>query len=133
MTTIKVLYNERYGGFCFSDAFLAEYKARTGKSIPSFADTEIGPTSIRCDPVAIAIFEERGAKWSSGQSATLEIYEFPAVFANYWTIDEYDGMEKVQIDSGQAFADVLHNFMKTRDMAALEHQYAVLKKAKKYC
>jgi hypothetical protein len=127
---MKILYNDYYGGFVFSNAFLAEYKARTGKSLNVVNELfHTGPKCIRCDPVAIAIFEERGAKWSSGETSDLAIYEIPDVFANYWEVDEYDGNETVRINVTEALADVLDTYMETRDHGAMERQYTIIKEA----
>jgi hypothetical protein len=127
---MKILYNDYYGGFTFSDAFLAEYKNRTGKELNVVnALFRIGSNSIRCDPVAIAIVEERGAKWSSGEAADLAIYEIPDVFANYWEIDEYDGNETVRVNVTEALADILDTYMETRDLVSLERQYKIIKEA----
>ena len=127
---MKILYNDYYGGFAFSDAFLAEYKARTGKELSVITELyHTGPNCIRCDPVAIAIVEERGSKWSSRESSDLAIYEIPDVFANYWEIDEYDGNETVRVNVTEALADILDTYMETRDHAALEKQYKIIKDA----
>lgn len=131
--TMKVLYNDCYGGFCFSDAFLAEYKERTGKTLDTYqALFRRGRQSIRCDPVAIAIIEEKGSEWASGSHSYISIYEFPAVFDRYWEIEECeDGDEGVHINSSAALADILETFMETRDIPVLERQYAAIMEAKK--
>lgn len=89
----------------------------------------VGSRSIRCNADAVALFEEKGAEWSSGPGACLAIREFPAVFANYWEIDDYDGNETVRILVAEALADILDTYMQTRDMEALERQYAAVKDA----
>lgn len=130
--TIKVLYNDCYGGFAFSAAFLAEFQARTNRTLDTYkALFRLGPNSIRCDPVALAIFAERGSEWCSGPHSALEVYEFPSIFANYWDIEDYDGEERVHVDVNAALADCLQTYMDTRDMAALERQYAEIQAAKK--
>lgn len=130
--TIKILYNDCYGGFAFSQPFLDEFKARTGRTLETYkALFRIGPESIRCDPTSIAIFEERGSEWCSGQHSALEMREIPAIFANYWEIDEYDGNETVRVNVDSALADCLETFMETRDVAVLERQYAAIQEAKK--
>ncbi len=125
---MKIIYNNYYGGFNFSPEFVAAYKQRTGRSLGNITTLlyHTGPTSIRCDPDAIALIEEHGSSWASGDCSELAIREIPDVFANYWEIDEYDGNETVRVNTAQAFADVLDTYMETRDHSALERQYAVL-------
>lgn len=130
--TFKVLYNDCYGGFAFSEAFLAEFKARTGRDLDTYkALFRLGPNSIRCDPQAIAIFEEHGTEWCSGQGAYLEVREIPVLFMHYWEIEEYDGNETVRVDVNAALADCLETYMQTRDIAELERQYAAIQAGKK--
>ena len=127
MATLKILYNNCYGGFDFSEAFLAEYKARTGKTLDTFkALFRQGLNSIRCDPLAIAILEEKGSALCSGSYSVLAIHEIPAIFSNYWEIDDYDGDEHVRILVNDALADILHTFMDTNDRATLDRQYKAI-------
>lgn len=129
--TIKVLYNDCYGSFGFSDAFLAEYKARTGRVLDTYkALFRRGMNSIRCDPVAIAIVEEKGSEWASAIGAYIAIREFPAVFERYWDVEESDGDEHVRIDVASALADILQTYMETRDLPALERQYTTIMEAR---
>jgi hypothetical protein len=125
---MKVLYNDCYGDFAFSAAFLAEYKARTGTDLDlTKALFHTGAHSIRCDPVAIALVAEHGSEWSSAPEANITIYEFPDVFAHYWEIEDYDGNETVHLNVSDAVADLLHTFMDTdRDITALERQYRAI-------
>jgi hypothetical protein len=127
MTTIKILYNNCYGGFSFSPAFAAEFTRRTGRDIYK----GLHRLPARCDTVAVALFEERGSEWCSGQCAALKVREIPAVFANCWEINEYDGMETVHVNVDRAYADCLETFMNTRNIATLERQYATIQAAKK--
>ncbi len=130
-STLKILYNDCYGGFDFSSAFLDEFKVRTGRLLDTYkALFRLGPNSIRSNPVAIAIFEERGSEWCSGPHSAIAVREIPVIFANYWEIDEYDGEEHIHVSVDSALADCLHTFMETRDVAALERQYAAIQEAK---
>ena len=129
--SIKILYNDCYGGFEFSNEFLEEYKARTGKALNTYSALfRQGPNSIRCDPIAVAIVEERGSAWASGSHSEIAIREIPAVFARYWTIDEYDGDETVLVDVSAALADILQTFMETRNMEEMERQYKTVMDAR---
>lgn len=129
--TIKILYNNCYGGFQFSAEFEAEYKRRTGRDVTRDGGLyRTGPGSIRCDPVAVAIFEEFGSEWSSAPGVcALEIHTIPAVFERYWEVDESDGDESIRVNAMEAYADMLHTFMGTGDQAALVQQYRAIKSA----
>lgn len=131
---MKILYNNCYGtGFSLSDAFIAEYETRKGRKInvtKSLFQRNIG--SIRCDPDAIAIMEEKGSVWSSGPGSELAIYEVPPVFDEYWEIEENDGDEYVRILVSEALADVLHTFMETGNRDVLNTQYAAITESHKF-
>lgn len=51
------------------------------------------PYPSRTDPVLIALIEERGSEWASGQHAKLGIVEVPDDAS--WEIDDYDGIESI--------------------------------------
>jgi hypothetical protein len=131
---MKVIYNDCYGDFGFSDAFLAEYKVRTGHTITDRRLFVRGNDCIRVDPVAIALLEERGSEWASAEGAHLNLYECSDIFAGYWEIEEYSGNETVHIQLQEALADVLHTYMEQKTPAALlemEAQYRRLMDAHK--
>ena len=125
---MRVLYNNCYGiGFSLSDAFIAEYERRAGRKINiTRALFNRGSGSIRCDPIAVALAEEKGTEWTSGAGSEIRIYEVPAVFERYWEIEENDGDEYVRILVSEALADILHTFMDTGDRDALNAQYAAI-------
>jgi len=126
-TTTTILYNDCYGGFQFSEAFLAEYTKRTGRNMNLFIELMlIGPESIRCDPTAIALFREKGSAWCSGPESSIAAFECPVIFERHWEIDEYNGDERVRILVSDALADILHAFMDTNDRGALDRQYAAI-------
>ena len=128
----KVLFNDCYGGFDFSAAFMKEYEKRTGAPLEVLgAYVRVGANSIRCDPTAIALFEEKGSEWCSGPYSSLAIREFPIVFAQYWEIEEYDGNEHVRILVNEALADILHTYVESGDHAVMKRQYATIMNAKK--
>jgi len=127
MATFTILYNNCYGGFAFSDAFLEEYQKRTGAKLDTYkALFRLGSESIRCNSVAVAIFKEKGSEWCSGLDSQIEAFECPVALAKYWDIEEYDGDERVRVLVAEALADILHTFMQTGDRPTLEQQYAVI-------
>lgn len=128
--TLKILYNDCYGGFDFSSEFEAEYERRMGKKI-----SEICPyganKAIRTDPVSIAIFEEKGTEWCSGRHSSLKIYTIPVALAKYWSVDEYDGDETIRVSIEEALADILETYMLTGNHAVMVDQYRHIKTAEK--
>jgi hypothetical protein len=128
---IKVLYNNSYGpGFSFSDAFITEYEYRTGKKLDTMnALFHKGIDSIRCDPVAITLFEEKGAEWCSGEGSFLALREVHPALERYWEIEENEGDEYVRVMITDALADILHTFMLTNDRANLDKQYDAIMNA----
>ena len=133
-TMVKVLYNNSYGpGFSFSDAFIAEYDRRSGKKLDiTNALFHKGIDSIRCDSVAVALFEEKGAEWCSGEGSFLAIREVHPVMERYWEIEENEGDEYVRVMITEALADILHTFMLTNDRANLDNQYNAIMNAAGY-
>jgi hypothetical protein len=121
MSYIRVLFNNCFGHFQFSAAFEEEYSKRTGHPI-----TDISHDSIRCDPDVLAIFDEKGSEWCSGEGASLDIRTIPSIFEKYWEIDEYAGNETVRICIGDAYADILHVYMEhgCKDIDLLRKQYS---------
>lgn len=125
METIKVLFNDCYGGFGFSPSFLAEYKARTGKEIK--AAHARWNKELRHDPVAVAIWLEKGSAWCSDRAgSSIQMREIPAVFERYYEITDYDGDESVRVQVSDAMADALETFMEFGDREALNRQYAAI-------
>ena len=130
--SIKILCNTCYGDFQLSTAFEKEYAERTGHSLfEKGRNFRTGSESVRCDPTVLAIFEEKGTEWSSGECAVLEIHTIPAIFEKYWEIDDYDGNETVRIMISEAYADILHTFMENElgDLDKLRKQYVALTEA----
>ena len=131
MSTIKILYNDCYGGFTLSKAFKEEYQRRTGKAVgrDAAAFWYRGPDTFRCNPIAISIVKEFGSEWSSGLNSSIEIREIPSTFARYWEITEYNGEETVNVNAAEAYADILHSYMSSGDLGVLVKQYRAIRVA----
>ena len=120
----RVLFNDCYGDFCFSEAFAAEYLKRSGSSVDADGRLYlIGVHSIRCDLVALKIFDEFGSEWCSGPEADLAVHEVPDIFERYWEIDDYGGNETVRIRVDEVLADILETFIESGDRVAMLNQY----------
>ena len=84
---MKVLYNDCYGGFGFSEEFVKEFNKRyPEKKIHRYSRE-------RVDPDIIALVEEMGLNKSSGVCAKIRIQEIPDDVE--YDIHEYDGEETV--------------------------------------
>jgi hypothetical protein len=127
---IKILYNDCYGGFNLSDEFKAEYERRTSKKINvCYSYIGTGSDSIRVNPIAVAIFEEKGSDWCSGPSSMIKLLTIPAIFNNYWHIDECEGDETVAVNVEGALADILETYIQTGDHGVMLEQYRRVKTA----
>jgi hypothetical protein len=127
---ITILYNDCYGSFGFSAALLVEYKRRTGRDMDPDRQLYLtGADSLRRDPVAIALVEERGAEWSSAEGGYLVIRKIPAIFEHYWSIEEFSGNETVHVNVSEAYADLLHTYMDHGDLGRLVEGYRRVKSA----
>lgn len=78
---MKIVINDCYGGYEFSQDFLSKY----GEEFEYFE---------RDDPKLISAIEEFGEAESSGYSAKLCIKEIPDDYTDLY-IDEYDGAESI--------------------------------------
>jgi len=130
-TMVKILYNDCYGGgFQFSPAFIAEITRRTGGKVDAADSWRLlaGADSLRCNPVVVALFEEKGAEWSSGPECSLALRDISDIFAGYWEIEESEGNEYVRILVAEAMADLLQTYMDSArtpaDLVLLTEQYA---------
>ena len=91
MGPMKILINGCYGGFGISDEAKAEYKRRTGEKLPYCDDN-------RYNPILIQIREEFGRTQFSGHCASICIETIDEIYKDYHTINEYDGIESIEID-----------------------------------
>lgn len=128
---IKILFNDSYDAdFGFSEELEKAYTARTGRAINTTTRLyRIGADSVRRDPVAIALVEELGPERASAPGAYLQIRAIPAMFERYWSVEASFGTETIHVDANEAFADLLHQYMDTGDLAALVKQYRTVKSA----
>lgn len=82
---MKILINNCYGGFHFSEEFAQEYINRTG------VDIDLYSYDLRSDAMIISLFEEFGSERSSGGYSRLKLIEIPDDVE--YTVEEYDGIE----------------------------------------
>lgn len=86
MKTIKVLYNGCIGGYSLSVAAVKELQHRYGwKSTTNRFES-------RHDPRIVALYEEKGSEWFSGENAKVEMVE---IQADGYKINERYGKEDI--------------------------------------
>lgn len=81
---MKVVINERYGGFSVSDKFLKHYNISLDNH----------HSISRYDKKLIEYIEIYGSEAASGRFANLVIVDIPT--GTYYRISEYDGYEYVE-------------------------------------
>lgn len=99
----KVILNDRYGGYCWSEEAYAEYLRRKG--IENDEDMYIDERRIpRTDPVAVTLLEEKGSEWCSSTICSL-------------VVDEYDEhRERADIHSDDGLEWLVTTPLLTEDM-----------------
>ena len=85
---MKIVINDRHGGFALSEEAIAVYKAAHNITNENFWDREIP----RDDSVLVSIVETLGERANNSYSR-LSVVEIPDDVA--WQIEEYDGCEWV--------------------------------------
>ena len=103
---IEVLHNIKYGGWGLSEKAIELYRTRNGNFNPN--ELEI---LNRTDPILIQIYNELGNDFDDKYSKT-KIKRIPKKYENYYYIDEYDGMEFINIDYIKYKLDNIYNKIK---------------------
>ena len=108
---IYVMYNNCYGGFTLSDAAIDEYKRRNpaGKN-PRLYELE------RDDQAMVQIVREMGAAANSTFSE-IKLQRIPAEYRDYYTINEYDGLETVLLNHNVYQLEAIKSLVKDRTLS----------------
>lgn len=116
MQIYKVLYNNCYGGFGFSDEFAVELEVRIGEPVGH----AFKHYRYRDHPEAVKLFLEKGSEWSSGSCSKLECVGIPDYLKDYYTIHEYDGQENVVINFSLAIEDATEKYLENPTLETLQ-------------
>lgn len=92
MITVSVIVNKCHGGLGYSEKALFEYNRRKNTNYTKYQSENID----RTDQIMIEICKELG-KDANAKSSLIEIEEIPLIYKNYYTINEYDGLEHIDI------------------------------------
>ncbi len=86
--TFRVLYNDCYGGFIYSD----EVKNIIKKE---FNPVLIYEDKFRLDPFVLDLYDKLGDKFGS-PGTEIKVDDVPIYFKSHFSIHEYDGMESIK-------------------------------------
>lgn len=136
--TIKVLINDGDGYFRFSFAFLDEFERTYNYSVDSigvfqsfgfFSNNDPKYIKWRYDDRIINVVEKFGEKKSSGtydraySNCFIKMVELPEEVAPYIMIDNYDGGEKIVVNTGAMYKELLTSILESRGL----HYYDLLR------
>lgn len=103
---VYVMYNSCYGGFSLSKAAVAEYRRRCPEAV------HVRARNVeRHDPVMVQIVLEIQEK-ANGHYANIKLERIPVEYVNHYKIDEYDGLENVQIQYDKYRVDSVRSILK---------------------
>ncbi|KAL3905104.1 MAG: hypothetical protein SGILL_009814 [Bacillariaceae sp.] len=111
---IYYLYNNDYGGFGWSKRAREEL-ARRGCNETNHWDCN----TERTDPIAVALFNEMGSKWCSGEYCEMARTTVPEKYLEYVELSEYDGDESVRVNYDKAFTQGVRKLL-DEETATLE-------------
>ena len=100
MDILEVMYNDKFGGYGFSDKAMSEYNEIKLAADPNYVFCHRGDNIDRSDPVMLEIVKRFGSE-ANGRHAIIKIEEIPIIYKDFYTISEYDGDEEVIIHYNQ--------------------------------
>lgn len=108
--SLDILVNSCYGGYSKSKKARVLYIERL-KEIDESSELFKECDGGRHDPILVQIFRELGEDFNSKHSF-IEIETIPLKYKDYYSIFEYDGLERVEINELQYDADTKINKLK---------------------
>jgi hypothetical protein len=98
MEEISVLYNNCYGGYIISNKVLKIYNKKMKEINPDFIPI-VDSTNLfyqRHNPVVVQIYNEIGKEFNESFT-DVKIKKIPKIYENHYIINDYNGLEKVEI------------------------------------
>lgn len=114
---IELLYNGCYGGWGISDEAYELYNLKMLEKDPTFQPFIIKNKHLldldieRHDPILVQIYHEIGEKMND-KYCKIKVKKIPKKYENYYSIDEYDGLETVRINILEYEFDTLKSTLK---------------------
>jgi len=103
------IYNDDYGGYCWSEEAIAEIQKRKGKPPNPYERIN---DEYRTDPVAHQVFDEWGSTRCNGGSAKLVKVHVPDELINFIVLTEYDGKEFLGVDAAKLYETKMEELLK---------------------
>jgi len=103
------IYNDDYGGYCWSQEAIIEIQKRHGKT----PDPEASgyDDKYRTDPIAHQVFDEWGSE-RCGDRAKLVKVHVPDELINFIVLTEYDGKEFLGVDAAKLYETKMEELLK---------------------
>lgn len=93
---VRVLYNDKYGGFRISNE-CKKYLEEKSDKFNNSSEIDWNSPEIRSDPHLIEVFLEKGREFCEGKyTCKLELFEQDIPNGMGWKINEYDGWESIE-------------------------------------
>ena len=115
-THITVMYNGCFGGFGLSRVAIQAYNARRPQDSPPLTNVD---DLDRTDPLMIQIVQEFGTL-ADTQGSEIQLFKFPVMYKDFWSIKEHDGNEWVYIDYNEYYLHRIEQIMNTASMSETE-------------
>jgi len=90
---VEVVVNGCYGGFRLSEKGMRRYADLSGNPMPAY---RLYNEYVRHDPILVQVVKKLGAD-ANGKYADLQLDTVPIHLLSYYSLDEYDGEEHIQL------------------------------------
>ena len=120
MEIIKVLYNDAWCGFQFSDQFMSELERRIVHNGTARRVSAVHGY-YRTSPIAIELYEEKGREWSSISGLSdIRCAYIPKLLEKHWYVDDDDGHETIVVNFSYAIECAVDEYLKNPTLERLE-------------
>ena len=120
MDTFPVIYHNAYGSFRFKDEHVQEYNKRTGGNLTKY-DAKLRAEEWRYDAVMAAVVEDL----TEFVDSHLRVEWHAVRHRDYVIIDEYDGLEEVNININLYLLDEIDKVLVDPDIDDTERCWRI--------
>lgn len=101
---VEVVINNKHGGFSLSKDAQRLYTERSGIKYDQY-----NRHACRHDPILIGVIKELGKDADRNSSTSLSVEKIPLEFKDCYRIDEYDGLETIDLSSHLLVGHLIKN------------------------